>query len=217
MSNVARRLAVAVAFAMAATFAGGVTPDVASAQQSRSEFHDSMRKLWSDHVTWTRAYIVSIAAGLPDRDATTQRLMQNQADIGAALAPYYGDESGGKLTGLLREHMLTAGEVIAAEKSGSSVKTDSANTKWRANADEMVDFLHEANPRYWTTSGLRSMMYMHCDQTLAETEHRLKKDYAADILDFDAIEKHALMMADMISDGIIAQFPEKFSIAKKGN
>jgi hypothetical protein len=29
-----------------------------------------MDKLWEDHVTWTRLYIVSAAAGLPDKDAT---------------------------------------------------------------------------------------------------------------------------------------------------
>ena len=41
---------------------------------SRAAFHDEMRKLWQDHVTLTRLYIVSAASRLPDKDATTQPL-----------------------------------------------------------------------------------------------------------------------------------------------
>src|SRR4051794_12328694 len=46
-----------------------------------------MRKLWEDHVTWTRLFIVSAAAGARDTDATAQRLLQNQVDIGNAIKP----------------------------------------------------------------------------------------------------------------------------------
>jgi hypothetical protein len=58
-------------------------------------------------------------------------------------------------------------------------------------------------------------MFTHLDQTLSEATHRLKGDYAADVKDYDAIEAHILTMADMLSDGIIAQFPQKFIAAKK--
>ena len=39
---------------------------------------------------------------------------------------------------------------------------------------------------------------------------RLKKDWKADILAFDKGEDHMLMYADMLSEGIIKQFPDKF-------
>jgi hypothetical protein len=48
-------------------------------------FHDDMRKLWEDHITWTRLAIVSFAAGVPDFDATAARLLRNQDDIGNAV------------------------------------------------------------------------------------------------------------------------------------
>ena len=44
--------------------------------------HDAMRKLWEDHITWTRIFIVSAAGDLPDKAAATERLLQNQVDIG---------------------------------------------------------------------------------------------------------------------------------------
>src|SRR5688572_26238913 len=58
----------------------------------RAAFHDAMRKLWEDHIVWTRQYIVSAATldtDLPDIGPTTDRLLANQAHIGDALRPFY--------------------------------------------------------------------------------------------------------------------------------
>ena len=181
-----------------------------AAAQSRAEFHDAMRKLWTDHVTWTRLFIVSAAGGLPDKDATTQRLMRNQDDIGNAVAEYYGREAGSKLTALLKSHIAIAGDLVSAAKAGNKQATDSLNKAWRANAEEIADFLHSANPKHWPEATLRQAMYTHLDQTLAEATDRLKGNYAADIRDYDAVVTHILGMADVLSDGIIAQFPQKF-------
>src|SRR5436305_1753847 len=108
---------------------------------SRSELHDAMRGLWVQHVEWTRMYIISAAAGAPDKDATTQRLLQNQTDIGNAAAEYYGKPAGDKLTALLKEHILIAAALVDAAKAGDKAKTDSINAKWRANAVDLATFL----------------------------------------------------------------------------
>ena len=202
MSQYLRRLTAALALALVPTLA---------VAQTRAGLQDGMRRLWTDHVTWTRLFIVSAAAGLPDQEATTQRLLQNQADIGTAVAGYYGQEAGAKLTALLKSHIVIAGDLVAAAKAGNSPRVDSLNASWRANASEIAVFLHGANPRHWPEATLRTAMYMHLDQTLAEATHRLKGDYAADVRDFDAIETHILVMADMLSRGIIAQFPSRFT------
>ena len=178
--------------------------------QTRAEFRNNMRQLWSDHVTWTRLFIVSAVADLPDKAATTQRLLQNQADIGAAVGSIYGRNAGDRLTVLLKDHILIAADLVGAAKAGRTARVDSLNRKWRANADDISVFLNAANPKNWPTATLKTAMYTHLDQTLSEATHQLKGDYAAGVKEFDAIEKHILMMADMLSDGIIAQFPQKF-------
>src|SRR5438067_557335 len=94
-----------------------IVPSISRAQ-SKTEFHDAMRKLWTDHVAWTRLFIISAAAGLPDKDATTQRLLQNQTDIGNAVVPYYGTDGGTKLTSLLKDHILIAADLVGAAKAG---------------------------------------------------------------------------------------------------
>ena len=57
-----------------------------------------MRVLWEEHITYTRNYIISALAGLPDTDAVAQRLLRNQDDIGNAIKPFYGDAAGNKLS-----------------------------------------------------------------------------------------------------------------------
>ncbi len=178
---------------------------------SQAEFSKAMRKLWEDHITWTRLYIVSAAANLPDKDATAQRLLQNQADIGKAIAPFYGDAAGNKLTTLLKDHILGAAALIEAAKSGDKAKTDAAAAKWYANADEIATFLSSANPKNWPLAEMKAGMKMHLDLTLAEATAQLQGKYADSIADYDKIHTHILGLADLLSSGIIKQFPQKFT------
>lgn len=182
-----------------------------SAPSEKSTFDLAMRKLWEDHIIWTRLYIVSVAAGLPDTDLTAQRLLQNQDDLGNAIKPYYGEEAGNKLTALLRDHILGAADVLAAAKAGDSAKFDAANAKWYANGNDIALFLSSANPQNWTPDALQAEMKMHLDLTLAEATAQLKGDYAGSISGYDKVHAHILGMADALSSGIIAQFPEKFN------
>jgi hypothetical protein len=179
-----------------------------SAQQLA--FHDGMRKLWEDHITWTRLFIVSFAAGLPDTDATAQRLLQNQTDLGDALKPFYGDAAGRQLTALLREHILIAADLLQAAKAGNSAGVADASARWYANADEIAAFLHRANPKEWPLDEMKRMMRKHLDLTLAEAVARLNGDWPADIAAYEQVHQEILQMADMLSTGIIHQFPKKF-------
>ncbi|MGH7462267.1 MAG: hypothetical protein ACREMA_14750 [Longimicrobiales bacterium] len=80
-----------------------------------------------------------------------------------------------------------------------------------ANADEIADFLSGASPANWPRATLRSEMRHHLDLTLQEAQARLRGDWAADIAAYDAIHGHILRMADVLSKGIISQFPQRFS------
>jgi hypothetical protein len=188
----------------------GPAPAVASRTTSRLAFHDAMRKLWEDHITWTRLAIVSFAGGLLDLAATEQRLLRNQQDIGDAIKPYYGAAAGKRLTKLLREHILGAVAVLTAAKAGDQAQLQQASAAWYANANQTADFLHSANPRNWPRAAMRSMMKTHLDQTLREATDRLTGNYAADIRDYDAVHRHILAMADELSAGIMRQFPGRF-------
>jgi len=197
--------------ATAADAAGGLYGSSgASGAVDPAVFHADMRKLWEDHVTWTRLFLVSAIAGLPDTEATAGRLLQNQSDIGSAVGAFYGDEAGAAVTDLLRQHILIAADLVAAAKAGDEPVTSQKSDEWYANADEIAAYFAAANPA-WSEATLREMMHTHLDQTLAEATARLTGDWEADIADYDAIHDHILLMADALADGIVAQFPERFA------
>lgn len=193
--------------------AGGAhsaTASAASIPLDRDDYRDAMRKLWEDHVTWTRLYIVSAVGDLPDVQPTAERLLRNQKDIGDAIKPFYGNAAGDALTALLRPHILIAAELVDAAKAGDAVRIKDASERWYANSDEIADFLSAANPDNWPRSALRAEMRHHLDLTLQEALARLRGDWGADITAYDTVHEHILAMADLLSSGIIRQFPRKF-------
>ena len=187
-----------------------VLPNTAFAM-TKTQFQDAMRRLWSDHVAYTRLFIVDAVAGTPDKDAHTARLLQNQTDIGNAVAGFYGRAAGDKLTALLKDHILIAASIVTAAKAGDNAKVASENKRWHDNATDIAKFLHGANPKNWPEPTLQSALFMHLDQTLNEATHQLKGDYAASIKDYDGAMDHMLMVADTLTNGITAQFPSKFT------
>jgi len=169
----------------------------------------AMRKLWEDHITYTRNFIISTLANLEDAGKIAERLLKNQDDIGDAIKPVYGAEAGTKLSALLRDHILIAGEVVKAAMAGNAAGLEAANKKWTANADDIAMFLSGANPN-WTRASLKDMLDKHLEYTTQEVVSRLKKDWAADIEAYDKGHVHMLMFADMLTHGILKQFPDKF-------
>jgi hypothetical protein len=129
---------------------------------------------------------------------------------GNAIKPYYGRTAGNRPTALLKEHILGAVALLQAAKSGDQTQIATASTAWYANANQIADFLHAANPDAWSRTTMRAMMKTHLDQTLAEAQHRLQGNFAADIRDYDAVHRHILEMADTLSTGIMRQFPKRF-------
>ena len=173
-----------------------------------------MRKLWEDHVTWTRNVILCLVDDLPGTDQAVKRLLQNQVDIGNAIKPYYGEDAGKKLTDLLTPHITIAAEVVKAAKAGNTAALDDANKRWQANADQISAFLSNANPA-WDLEQMKMMMNDHLKLTTDEAVQRIKKNYDADVVAYDKVHDEILKMSDMLSDGIVKQFPEKFDSGTK--
>jgi hypothetical protein len=207
------RLAAAVCFLTLTACAsampgGGMSPTVAT--PSSMQLHDAMRKLWSDHVVWTRLYIIAAAANDASAATASARLLRNQEDFGNAIVPYYGAAAGSRLTDLLKQHILIAVDLVSAAKAGDNAKVADADRRWHANANDLATFLSGANPN-WPKATLLSMLNQHLALTTQEATARLQGRWSDDAATFDSIFNQILMMADALSDGIVKQFPARFT------
>ena len=174
------------------------------------DFNKAMRQLWEDHITWTRLYIVEAASGNPGASQTAARLLKNQEDIGSAIKPYYGDAAGEQLTTLLKSHIQGAVDILTAAKTNNQTKLATAKTAWYDNANQIADFLAQANPTSWPQATMRAHMKEHLDLTLQEGVDELGGKYVESIADYDKVHPQILSLADTLSAGIASQFPDKF-------
>jgi hypothetical protein len=207
---------VVVATAVGALAIGSLASPGAAPARDRSispkalAFHDAMRALWESHGTWTERAIVDFVGGLPDTSLAIGRLLQNQTDIGNAVKPYYGRKAGNELTTLLKGHINAAVGLLKAAKSGDPHAIATAKAAFYANGNQVARFLHTANPQHWSLAAMKTMMRIHLNQVVALAVDQLQDHYAAAIRLYDVYIGHILDMADMLSTGIMQQFPVQF-------
>ncbi len=212
-------LALGLATACSSSTAGTPAPDAsspipdASAPQATStelDVRNGMRQLWEDHIFWTRVFLIDVVSGLPadETTLTTQRLLQNQVDIGNAVRPFYGDAAADQLTALLKTHITGAAAVVAAAVAGDDAGFQAANKAWYDNGYQIAVFLASANPN-WSVNDLWVHMTRHLDLTLAEATARLKGDWTGDVAAYDAVKQHIHLFSDFLTNGLVEQFKDK--------
>lgn len=190
-------------------FPAGIYPAPTAISKAQVGLNNYMRLLWEQHVVWTRLTILSIVFSLPDVDLVTNRLLRNPKDFAAVLRPLYGEQAAARFEDLFTSHLVIAAELVKAAKAGDTSAAAGAEKRWYANADEIAAFLASINP-YWSEQEWKTMLYQHLALTKTEAVNMLTGKYAEGITVFDQIEKQALEMADVMTSGIIKQFPNKF-------
>lgn len=97
--------------------------------QPQIRLMNQLRKLWEQHVYWTRFFLISTAADLGDLEPVTNRLLQNPKDFAAVLLPFYGAKSTAEFQELFTQHLLIAADLVNAAKRQDVVKADDARKR----------------------------------------------------------------------------------------
>lgn len=174
------------------------------------ELNRAMRQLWDDHMYWTLITVDAYFNDPKGLSAKLNRLLQNQKDIGAAIVPYYGQAAGDQLAKLLTEHIELAVPVLKAAKENNKEDLDKAVKDWYANAKDIGSFLASANPKNWTAKETQGALEMHITHTIAYSVSILKGDYTQSFGGFEEALHHMVHLADILTEGIAKQFPNKF-------
>lgn len=179
-------------------------------KQTAAELKINMHTLWDDNATWTRTVLLCFIDDLPGREQATKRLLQNHAEIGNSMKPYYGLEAGRKLTLLLNNHLQIAAEMVYAVKSKNILQLKEVNKSWTENAEEISEFLSTRNPE-WAFADMKETMNQQIKLITDQVQQRMNKNYDEDIIAYDKVHAEILKMSVIISNGIVKQFPEKFT------
>lgn len=178
---------------------------------SRAVFNlsNQIRLLWEQHITWTRLTTVSMVFDLPNVTLVTNRLLKNPDDFAALLAPIYGNANASRFSDLLRGHLIIAAELITAAKAGDAEAAADIERRWYNNAREIAVFLSTINP-YWSQAEWERMLFDHLALVKAQAVDMINKNYQAEIDRYAQMERQAMMMADVMTNGIVRQFPNNF-------
>jgi hypothetical protein len=194
---------------VASTVVPALAQPLTAKKTSRMAYHDEWRKLWEDHITWTRVVIMGILDELPGTDVYITRLLKNYEDMEDALAPYYGDDAE-VLGDLIKDHLVIAAEILTAAHDGDTAAMNDAVERWYANAHDIAVQMNEMNPQFWPLEETEQMWVEHLDATLEEATTHLTGNFAGEVAAYDKVHNLALEMADFISNGVIRQFPGMF-------
>lgn len=174
------------------------------------ELRLALRDLWIGHIFWVRGVVMGTKYDNKDEaKVAEEQVVANAKALAASITPYYGKEAADKLFGLLAGHYGAIKDYMNASFSGNKEAKDSAVDKLKKNADEIATFLSSANPN-WSKDALLSALIAHGGHHIAQIDEINAKDFSGEAKTWDAMKNHVYVIADVLANGIVKQFPKKF-------
>lgn len=170
--------------------------------QKITDYKLKSRYLWNDHISYTRNAIISMLSTLPDADAVTARLIQNQDDIGNFISPYYSADQVSAFVDLLKQHIAIAADIVKG--------TEGAQEQWQMNGKDIVNYMYRMNRMFWPKSVTWPMWSDHMEYTIAQVNARNDELWESDIAAYDSNHVCMSEFADLFSSGIVYQNMDMF-------
>ncbi|BCJ95676.1 hypothetical protein acsn021_32450 [Anaerocolumna cellulosilytica] len=172
---------------------------------SKEDLHNVLRLLWSQYVMWTRFALISRTSGTNDTEIIDNRLNEFPRDLAGVIAIYYGEEAAGSLQALLQENIKILLSIMESILADNSQETIILEQQWQENGEKISRLLHTLN-EYYDEENIKNLLNNLLYMTEDEITKRKNKQYYQDVYQYDFIEYHSLMIADILWDGFIKKF-----------
>jgi hypothetical protein len=175
----------------------------------RQELKAELNRLWVDNAVYTRLSILCLTDRLPGTEETLARLMQNQEDMGVSFSTYYGRDKGDEFCQLIASNTSLIVRIIRSKNTGSTQDLEDAQKRLASNYNDILNYLVKVNP-YLKRKELEAKLTSIVLLTNKQIDLRLSTDYDLDIQNFDQLLTESIEFSNILSEGIIKQFPKRF-------
>lgn len=184
-------------------------------------FRMDSRSLWTRYSLGMINYSVSSFGNMASTPAVERNLNRNAADVGTFFVPYYGITAGTKIGSLLTVILKNGVKVVETIKNNQT-EIEVYKNIWSRQIDELADYLNQLNPGQYPRDLLAEMFTKLTNFWVEDFIARFTNDFAADSVALDNILKVSVTgipnhvnkgyssIADILSRGVIAQFPFSF-------
>jgi hypothetical protein len=170
----------------------------------------ALRDLWLGHIFWVRNVVDARIAGDADRaKVAEQQVVANATALAGSIEPYYGKAASDKLFELLAGHWGAISGYLDAARGHQDAGKKAALDKLTANAGQIATFLSSANP-HWPADTVRGLFAAHGAHHVQQIDQLVAHQYAQEAQTWAAMKDHMYVIADALTDGLVAQFPDKF-------
>lgn len=183
-------------------------------------FRMDSRTLWTKYALGLVNFAVSDVADLPTTDSVEQRMYKSATLIGDFFMPYYGIRAGSEIGRLLTEIFKNGVDVVSAVKKKQDIVP--YQILWSEQTKELAELFNKLNPGQYPTSLLLEMLdaltKLWTDNIIA----RYTNNIILNAESIDGINKLVITgianhvnkgyqsLADVLSRGVIAQYPLAF-------
>lgn len=161
----------------------------------------TIRNLWRDIATWSRAYMVNRSAGLEIADEVFNRLYRIPQEFGNLLQYFIGYDNAVRFVQLLSQQMILSRSLLEAQIAGDPALANQIVQQMYQLTDERAAFMTSINP-FWDETELRNQITTFIQYSIEEMNAILTKDYLKDIDIYDRLLHHADNMGDYFTQGL---------------
>lgn len=162
-----------------------------------------VRRVWLQLAMWTRSLIMSIITNHAVL-ATSDRLYRKvPQDFYNMLNTFYGPEISQQFLNLLSDFILSAWRTIEGINARNSQLVNTTTAQWYTNANDLAVFLARINI-FWDAEHWRELLNIYIRSKIEEIIAAVGGQDEREIIIYDRIEDHCIVMANYMSRGIIA-------------